>query len=66
MENSVRWQTFLVSGSRSPWTIAIEWTSSYRIDGPAFVYEDSGSGRVTSVLGYPVAEIHRACRRARS
>jgi hypothetical protein len=27
-------------------TVAIEWTGSYRINGPAFVYSDRDTGRV--------------------
>ena len=34
-------------------TLAIGWKGRYRIDGPAFVYADNDSGRVTTVLGYP-------------
>jgi len=28
-----------------------------RIDGPAFVYADNDSGRVTTVLGYPTDQL---------
>jgi hypothetical protein len=31
----------------------IAWPGSYRLDGPAFVYTDHNSRRVTSILGYP-------------
>jgi hypothetical protein len=34
-------------------TFAIGWKGSYRIEGPAFVYSDNDSGRVTTILGYP-------------
>ena len=36
---------------------AIEWKGKYRIDGEAFVYMDSNSARVVSVLGYPTDRI---------
>jgi hypothetical protein len=34
-------------------TFAIGWNGRYRIQGPAFVYADNDSGRVTTILGYP-------------
>jgi hypothetical protein len=34
-------------------TFAIGWNGRYRIEGPAFVYADDDSGRVTTILGYP-------------
>ena len=34
-------------------TFAIGWKGRYRIEGPAFVYSDNQSGRVTTILGYP-------------
>lgn len=59
-------------GSRTPLgiadrgdQIAIEWTSSYRIDGEAFTFADSG-GRVRTVLGYPTREIQASAARVRS
>src|SRR5580765_5628537 len=33
-------------------TFAIGWKGRYRIDGPAFVYSDRDTGRVTTILGY--------------
>jgi hypothetical protein len=33
---------------------AIEWKGHYRIEGAAFVYTDRDSGRITTVLGYPI------------
>lgn len=33
---------------------AIGWKGEYRIDGNAFVYLDRDSGRVVTILGYPV------------
>jgi hypothetical protein len=41
-------------------SFAIEWEGQYRIDGPAFVYADRGTGRVTTVLGYPTQKIAQA------
>src|SRR6516164_11153622 len=38
-------------------TLAIGWKGRYRIDGPAFVYADNDSGRVTTVLGYPTDQL---------
>ena len=38
----------------------IGWTGSYRLDGPAFVYSDRETGRVVTVLGYPVDKIAAA------
>jgi hypothetical protein len=31
----------------------IAWPGSYRLDGPAFVYTDRHSRRVSTILGYP-------------
>jgi hypothetical protein len=36
---------------------AIGWKCKYRIDGDAFVYIDQDSGRVVTILGYPVHRI---------
>src|SRR6516164_9602595 len=36
---------------------AIGWKGKYRIDGDAFVYLDKDSGRVVTILGYPVRRI---------
>jgi hypothetical protein len=33
------------------------WKGKYRIDGDAFVYTDRDSGRVLTILGYPVRRI---------
>jgi hypothetical protein len=38
-------------------TLAIGWKGRYRIDGPAFVYADNDSSRVTTVLGYPTDQL---------
>jgi hypothetical protein len=38
-------------------TFAIGWKGRYRIDGPAFVYSDNDSGRVTTILGYPTVQL---------
>ena len=34
-------------------SFAIEWKGHYRIHGPAFVYSDRATGRVTTIFGYP-------------
>ena len=31
----------------------IAWPGSYRLDGPAFIYTDRHSRRVSTILGYP-------------
>ena len=36
---------------------AIHWKGKYRIDGDAFVYIDKDSGRVLTIIGYPVRRI---------
>jgi hypothetical protein len=41
-------------------SFAIGWKGKYRIDGPAFVYRDRETGRVTAILGYPTQAIARA------
>ena len=38
-------------------TFAIEWKGSYRINGPAFVYSDRDTGRVITILGYPIEKL---------
>jgi len=38
-------------------TFAIGWKGRYRIEGPAFVYADNDSGRVTTILGYPTGQL---------
>ena len=38
---------------------AIGWKGRYRFEGPAFVYTDNESGRVSTVLGYPIEQIAR-------
>src|SRR5947208_3653049 len=35
-------------------TFAIGWKGRYRIEGAAFVYSDHDTGRVTTILGYPI------------
>jgi hypothetical protein len=34
-------------------TFAIGWKGHYRIDGPAFIYVDHDTGRISTILGYP-------------
>ena len=38
-------------------SFAIQWKGHYRIEGPAFIYADSVSGRITTILGYPTQKI---------
>jgi|SRR5882672_5121520 len=40
-------------------TFAIGWKGHYRIEGPAFVYLDRDSGRVTTTLGYPTHKFNQ-------
>ena len=37
--------------------LAIGWKGKYRIDSDAFVYIDNDSGRVVTILGYPIRRI---------
>ena len=41
-------------------TFAIGWQGRYRIDGPMFLYEDTGSQRLVAIQGYPVQRLVRA------
>jgi hypothetical protein len=41
-------------------SFAIGWKGRYHIEGPAFIYSDRDTGRVTTVLGYPTQTIARA------
>ena len=41
-------------------SFAIEWKGQYRIEGPAFIYSDRNTGRVTTILGYPTQKIAQA------
>jgi hypothetical protein len=37
--------------------LAIGWKGEYRIDGDAFIYIDRHTGRVNTILGYPIRRI---------
>jgi hypothetical protein len=41
-------------------SFAIEWKGRYRIEGPAFIYADRSTGRVTTILGYPTQKLAQA------
>ena len=41
-------------------SFAIEWKGHYRIEGPAFIYADRNTGRVTTILGYPAQKLAHA------
>ena len=41
-------------------TFAIGWKGRYRIEGPAFVYSDEDTSRVTTILGYPTDKLSQA------
>jgi len=41
-------------------SFSIEWKGRYDINGPAFLYSDRKSGRVTTILGYPTRKIAQA------
>ena len=38
-------------------SFAIGWKGHYHIDGPAFIYADRDTGRVSAILGYPTQKI---------
>jgi hypothetical protein len=38
-------------------SFAIGWKGHYHIDGPAFVYSDRDTGRVTTIIGYPTKKL---------
>ena len=38
-------------------TFAIGWKGGYRIEGSSFVYSDRDTGRVSTILGYPVDKL---------
>jgi hypothetical protein len=40
-------------------TFAIGWKGHYRFDGPAFVYSDRDTGRLTTILGYPTDKLNQ-------
>jgi len=46
--------------NESDTSFAIGWKGNYRIHGPAFIYVDRETGRVTTILGYPTQAIARA------
>ena len=41
----------------------IAWPGNYRLDGPAFVYTDRQSRRVSTIIGYPTQLLAAAERR---
>jgi hypothetical protein len=41
----------------------IAWPGDYRLDGPAFVYPDRQSRRVSTIIGYPTQLLAAAERR---
>ena len=38
-------------------TFAIGWKGRYRLEGLAFVYSDRDTGRVATILGYPIEKL---------
>jgi hypothetical protein len=44
----------------------INWQGEYRIEGPAFVYLEKGSGRIRSILGYPTRLISEQSKKISS
>ncbi len=38
----------------------IGWKGHYHIEGPAFIYSDRDTGRVTTIIGYPTKRIAQA------
>jgi hypothetical protein len=41
-------------------SFTIAWKGRYHVEGPAFVYVDRDTGRVTTILGYPTQKIAQA------
>jgi hypothetical protein len=41
-------------------SFAIGWKGHYHIEGPAFIYSDRDTGRVTTIIGYPTKKIAQA------
>ena len=41
-------------------SFAIQWKGHYRIEGSAFIYADTDSGRINTILGYPTQKIAQA------
>ena len=41
-------------------SFAIGWKGHYHMEGPAFIYTDRDTGRVTTILGYPMQTIAQA------
>jgi hypothetical protein len=48
--------------SETPTSFVIEWNADYRIESGTFIVVER-SGRIRTILGYPVAEILQATRR---
>jgi hypothetical protein len=47
-------------------TFAVAWTGQYGIVGPAFLYTDRDSKRVTTMFGYPIRRLSQMGRPARA
>ena len=43
----------------TPTNFAIGWKGNYSIEGDAFIYVDSESGRIVTILGYPTRHLAR-------
>ena len=41
-------------------SFVIGWKGHYHIEGPAFIYSDRDTGRVTTIIGYPTTKIAQA------
>jgi len=41
-------------------SFVIGWKGHYHIEGPAFIYSDRDTGRVTTIIGYPTKKIAQA------
>ena len=46
-------------GERNCHDYSIGWQGRYRIDADAFTYEDNESGRLSSIIGYPIQALLR-------
>ncbi|HEX6565961.1 MAG TPA: hypothetical protein VF020_16850 [Chthoniobacterales bacterium] len=51
-----------VSMAETDKTFAVDWRGGYEIDGDLFLYSDYDSARITSISGYPTAEILKLTR----
>jgi len=51
------WRPGAVYFEETDTTFAIGWKGNYQIDGDTFVFIDSDTARVTTILGYPTRRL---------